>query len=365
MTNPIQNVVELPARAELSTAVQKPESRGRRAWTIEDFLARDIAPKDPLVTGLLHRRDMVALGARRRHGKTSLVTHLAVDLAVGEKTFLGYSIASPARSLLLMLEDDPRELQDKFRRVIDGRETSGRIRLVTREDLYDANIPINVTDSSFQAVVKEWAGVHSPDVIVIDNLSQVLNADYNDAQKTHELIRLCYSLARRHNCAVIIPAHPRKEDPKNPLDLLDQPGQFFESIMGTSHFVNSTGSLWGLQRRPDDTTVFVGGRQRGDGQQGSCLLEMSDDGRFRVVASARGNLALVCNTPKRGQAWNLLPDPPATFGYREAEELVRPALSSAASFSAWMRECRRLGVVVEAPGGQLMKAVELTGERWG
>jgi len=61
----------------------------------EDFLKQPMPPKEPLVQDLLHRRDLVALGARRRNGKTSFVTDLAVALALGAGEFLGYAIPDP------------------------------------------------------------------------------------------------------------------------------------------------------------------------------------------------------------------------------------------------------------------------------
>jgi hypothetical protein len=45
-----------------------------------------------------------------------------------------------------------------------------------------------------------------------------------------------------------------------------------------------------------------------------------------------------------------------TFGYREAEAMVKSALSSSSSFTTWIRECRRLGLVVDANDGKLVKA---------
>jgi hypothetical protein len=34
------------------------------------------------------------------------------------------------------------------------------------------------------------------------------------------------------------------EDQEHPIDLVRTPTAFFEAIMGSSHFINSTGSLW-------------------------------------------------------------------------------------------------------------------------
>jgi hypothetical protein len=310
----------------------------------------------PLLKGLLHRRDMVALGACRRHGKTSLVTNIAVAGSIPLPDFLGYEIPQAFRSLLFILEDDPGEYQDTLRRVVGPRDTGGRIRIVNREDFYRAGIRIEVDEPGFRSAVKLRAVEHKPDLIVFDNLAQIIGADYNDAKRVHKLMSFCYELASDRNAAIIMAAHPKKRDPNNPISLLDNPDDFFESIMGSSHFINSTGNLWGLQRSADlDRSVFLGGRQRGDGHQGGSFLAMNDDGWFYPIDAAQTKLSLVLNTLIRKQAWTLLPDPPATFGYRQGEQLVNSVMRSAATFNRWIGDCRRLGVVIEAGDSKLSK----------
>jgi hypothetical protein len=313
-----------------------------------------------LVKDLLHRRDLVAFGARRRNGKTSLVTNLAVAGAVPAAEFLGYDIPAPWRSLLCILEDDPGEYQEKLRKVIGSRDTGGRIKIVTREDFYAAGIRIDVQEPAFLNGVQSRAADHRPDMIVLDNVAQVIGAEYNDSKRVHELMQFSYRLARLYNAAVILPAHPKKEDPKNRVSLLDNPDAFFESIMGSSHFINSTGSLWGLERSTrTDQSIFVGGRQRGDGNQGGSYLQMDENGWYSLVDEAHRSLPLALNTPTRERAWALLPDPPATFGYREGLALVKSAMSSSSTYDVWIKHCKRLKVIVDTPCGKLTKAAGL------
>ena len=77
------------------------------------------------------------------------------------------------------------------------------------------------------------------------------------------------------------------------------------------------------------------------------------------MSDAQCNLPLVLNTPGREHAWQRLPDPPKAFGYREGEELVKPVMRSGSTYNFWMRECRRLAVVVDAAEGKLLKAPKL------
>ena len=325
-------------------------------WLAEEFLSREFPPKEPLLQGLLHRRDLVAFGARRRHGKTSFITNLAVALAIPTPDFLGYGIPAPRRSLLLILEDDPGEYQEKLRRVVGDRDIGNRIMIMTREDFYEEDVLIQADNERFTYAVGMRARIHHPDLIVIDNLAQVIEADYNDAKRVHQLMRLCFKMARNHNAAVILPAHPKKEDLEHRTSLQDDPDGFFESIMGTSHFINSAGSLWGLERDVQrDRAVFLGGRQRGDGNQSHSVISMDDHGWFHLMDEAQVNVDLVLNTMVRRQAWKLLPEPPKTFGYREGEDLVRSVMRSSSTYAAWIRECRRLKVIIDTDGDKLIK----------
>jgi hypothetical protein len=332
-----------------------------RAWSAEDFISHCFPPKEPLLKGLLHRRDQVAMAARRRGGKTSFAINVAVAGAVPLPDFLGYEIPLAFRSLLFLLEDDPGELQVKLRKVVGAHDTAGRIRIITREDFNDANVRIDVGERAFRDQVEYWAKTHGPDVIVFDNLAQIIAAEYNDPKRVHQLTLFTYHLARVYNAAIILLAHPKKEDPNHPISLLDDPDAFFESIMGSSHFINSTGSLWGLERQPNlDRSVFLGGRQRGDGHQGASFLGMTDEDWFYLLDEAIANSKLVLNTGIRRDAWKLLPDPPTTFGYRDGEALVKTVMKSGSTYAKWMRDCRRLKVILDAPDTKLVKAAGVT-----
>ena len=322
-----------------------------RPRTVEAFLAEHLPAKDPLVTGLLHRRDLVTLAARRRHGKTTCLMQLAADLAVPASDFLGFPIPRACRSLLVLLEDDPGELQDRFRLLTEGRSLGGRIHHLCREDFHAAKIPIDVGSPQFQKVLTDAAHSTSPDLVVLDNLAHLVAAEYSDPKRIHHLMDFVYTMASNHNCAVIIAAHPRKDSADHRSDLLHAPGDFFESVMGSSHLINSTGSLWGLERR-EEHTIFLGGRQRGDGCERHLYLAHGANKRFTLIDDFEVNIKLACNTPARKRAWDLLP---ARFAYNDGMRIVQPALRSSSSFDAWIRHCLHVEVLEKASDGSYFK----------
>jgi len=338
-----------------------PEERGVSknplvAASAEDFLKRIFPPKEPLLEGLLCKRDLVTLAGRRREGKTSLSMNIAVALAGGMSEFLGYKIPEPRRTLLILLEDDGGEVQEKLRRIVGQKNLGGRLRLLTRDDFLDASVRIDVRETLFKQAIDDATTHHKPDLIIIDNLAHVIAAEYNDPARVHELMEFGYGLAKKHGPAVIFCAHPRKEDAKNPLNLETSSTSFFESVMGSSHFVNSTGSLWGIQRpQGRDYSIFLGGRQRVEGQQSVSHISMDGEGWFQLEDNFTHNLPLIMNTPARVQAWELLPNPPGDFSHGEAQDRVKGVMRSSSTFHRWFTECRRLGVIV-ARGTKYAKA---------
>ena len=181
------------------------------ADTAEDFLARKFPEKEPLIEHLLHRRDLVALGARRRHGKTSFLTNMAVAMAIPVPDFLGYRIPERRRTLMLALEDDPGEYQNFLRAFVGNNNLHGALRVMTREHFHDADVQIDATNSLFQELVFSEAMAHKADDVVFDNLAHIVNADYNDSKKIHNAMKFVYRLAADVNCVTIIAAHPRKD----------------------------------------------------------------------------------------------------------------------------------------------------------
>jgi hypothetical protein len=327
------------------------------APTAEQFLARPYPPKEPLLQGLLHRRDLVAFGAKRRNGKTSLLTNLAVALATGAPEFLGYTIPSARRSLLLMLEDDAGEYQGFLKEFVGSRALENRIRVVTKDDLMEHDIPIDADNDEFTWFVQATAKAHGADLVVLDNLAQMIAAEYNDPKRIHRYTKFIYTLAKQSDAAVVTAIHPKKDDQMaGAVDLETRPNDFFENFMGSSHFINSTGSLWGLQRK-DDYAVFVGGRQRGEGTHAvSYIWRPNRSEWFTLLPNVEKKIELITKTPKRKQAWDLLPAAPEPFTYSQGEALVRPAMSSSDSYANWIREARRIGVVVDTEEGKLVKA---------
>jgi hypothetical protein len=160
-----------------------------------------------------------------------------------------------------------------------------------------------------------------------------------------------FSIERDYNAATLIAAHPRKGSPQNihregrAVSLRQSPEQFFEECMGTSHFINTTGSLWGIERNHSTgRSDLLLGTQRLTGTHSFTVIEKNDLDWFEPVEDLKIAAETLINTPKRRQAWDLMAQA-GHFDYMKALELVRPAMKSSGSFNPWWNELLRHGLV--------------------
>lgn len=325
-------------------------------WDLKTFLALQTPAKEPIIHGLISRRDLIGFVGRRRHGKTTFTLNLGVSIATG-KPLLGYDIDRPYRVAAFLLEDDTGEIQDKVRIVVNGSTAIyDNLFMFTREYFYKLKLAISIEEPGFVACIKDLCDQAKPDVVILDNASQLVGGDLNSQTKTHHLADLCRELCYRFNCAVIVPAHPRKVNEFTP-SLLSDPERFFEEIMGSSHFANSFGSLWGIQRSPEDLTHFVGGQQRLTGFQNALAMRKRDDGWFELTDNYSENLLLVNRTAKREAAWKVLPK---RFMFNEGHRICEPYIKSKESFSDWVKHLNRLGLLTKELDGSYLRTEHQT-----
>ena len=335
------------------TEINKVEVEFQRQ-TFDTFIAKNLPPKEELIKGVLYRRDRISLTGRRREGKTTLLSNIALAGTMEHPDYLGFSIPKPFNVLSFYLEDDPAELQEKLNRMRKGTATE-RFHLYTIDDFWERNIPIDINDDKFRKFVLKACDTSKPDLVIWDNLGQLVGADYNNSKIIHELMMFMFRLASDYDAAMLISAHPRKASrlndslmgTRNIVSLFSSPQLFFEECMGSSHFINSTGSLWGIERDyQTGRTRLLLGAQRFTGDYTRTLVEKKDDDWFERVEDDLGVAKeLVLTTPLRRQAWDSLPDG-REFSQAEARESVKSALKSNGSFQPWWKELLRHGLLI-------------------
>jgi hypothetical protein len=319
--------------------------------TLDAFCTRAFPEKTPLIEHVLNRRDQISLTGRRRHGKTTLLSNIAIAGACGDPDYLGFRIPAPFTTVAFFLEDDGGELQTKLAKMKNGRDAS-RFHVYIREDFRNWGINISVKSIPFRERVMAACQSAKPDLVIFDNLGMLIGANYNDPEEVHELMEFTFGLTQTFNCAVLIAAHPRKGGGADAgeLDLEAHPEEFFEATMGSSHFINSTGSLWGIQRKKEETLVLLGS-QRVGGDGWVTHVEKTDSDWLELSAdqTAAAYKHLVSNsTEKRRSAWKELEKLSQNFSWEQAREATKSSFSAQSSFSAWFREILRTGLVEDS-----------------
>lgn len=343
---------------------------GFKPQDFREFMKRNFPPKEPLIEGVLYKRDQISLTGRRRHGKTQLVSNLGMAGAAGRKEFLGYTIARPFTTLLFLLEDDGGELQSRFARQQQEEPNfdAARLHLYIRQDFFERKIRIDFSDTKFRAFIlaaceaaRQASG--SVDLIIFDNLGMLIGADYNNPTKIHALMELMYELTQRYDAAILIAAHPKKGSKLDirgeSIHLKDDSERFFEECMGSSHFINSTGSLWGIERdKKAGRTFLLWGAQRHADTEGLTSVVKNEHDWLEPVDDFDLAQETLLNTPQRQKAWSLLPDN-STFTYSEAWKLVqaggKDSIKSQGTFTPWWNELKRKKLIVTDGGEHYRK----------
>lgn len=318
--------------------------------TLKDFLKVELPESELLIDGLLYRRDLVALQGRRREGKTTLIMQLALSLACTPlQKFIGKAIPKPRRVLAYLLEDDARQLQDRFKKMLtaededeewkeylesgEGEEGGGRLLIRTKDDFAEIGVPRDVGSPEFRKLVEDDCAEFKPDVLIFDNLGVLIGADYTEHTKVQAYTSFVEFLSNKYNCAALTATHLRKNDRTKPVDIIQDGDGWFEENMGSSHFMNSHGSMWGLQKSPeeDGTTYFRGGAQRKFGF--SQLIPMHlHNSWFESVDDFMAACEMVLRTVKRKKAWDKLPP---EFTFDMGKLAVKQVMSEKAFSNLW------------------------------
>lgn len=324
--------------------------------------------KEALIEGILYKRDLVAFGGRRRNGKTSMAFNIAVSLAAGKPDFLGFGIPQGRRVQCYLLEDEPGEFQSKYVKVYANLDLHGRLDIIPRDALPHGTVVNKVENLDFLRYVKASSEDFGPDLIIMDNLTFLIGADFNNAAVMQKVHDFAYDLAEHLNCAIIIPAHVRKAS-RGPgytgSRLRDDPEGWFEEITGSSNFINTFGSLWGIEKDSrTDRADFCGGTQRLDGQHVMSTVSLAENGWFVPVDDLYNNWQLATDTVLRKQAWAALPKlyPQTQSELRKLAEMV--GMSRTAFENWWRRELVPKRLVEEVSESKwVVKEVKTTGKK--
>lgn len=166
---------------------------GRDDWTIE---------------GLLTKQGLGLFTGRPGTGKTQLALQCAADLATGRPDFIDYPLSGEAKKVLfLSLEMSVYQLQHF---TVPLRKRYHEPELAKNLVIYGKGEPVFMNTEEGQHLVDSWLDDFTPDVVIVDSLSQA-TTDLSSDDEMSKLFAFLKVLRRYHQFGLIFIHHHRKK----------------------------------------------------------------------------------------------------------------------------------------------------------
>ena len=196
-------------------AGETPFSRRSRFFPASDFEGKPIPPRCWTVPEVIPAGKVTLLNGDGGTGKSLLALQLAAAVATCEK-WIGLQV-SGGGAIFMSAEDDEAELQ---RRLDDIRQIEGQsfvemhrltLRSLVGEDALLARLDpatrVLVPSHLFADLERQIAD-ERPALVVLDTLADLFPGNENDRAQARQFIGQLSGLALRHECAILLLAHP-------------------------------------------------------------------------------------------------------------------------------------------------------------
>jgi KaiC/GvpD/RAD55 family RecA-like ATPase len=215
-----------PATAPLSTDPKQTGSHDISLPIIrlDNLLTNPPKPPNFIIDRILPRNAVTLLSGHGGSGKSMLALQTAVELIQGYSSLGG--VAGSCKVLFYSAEDAADIIRDRVARICNADFTVidrviGRLLALdaTNEqplytEIFESKLRKGSTTPSYDRLV-ERVEAFRPDLIIIDNASDVYDANENERAKVREFIRALGHIAVRFNAAVLLLAHVDKVTANN------------------------------------------------------------------------------------------------------------------------------------------------------
>ena len=198
-------------------------NHGRQAPTLEPSVAHvfetfsfgtleDTPPPAPETfwqDGVLFRGARMLVAGPPKIGKSTLVIQLAIAAATGGELF-GQTFVRPLRVLWVQAEIHKAFLHQRLHRLTA--DLHGEDRAALRERfIMTGRCDLDLLDGPSYDLLSQAIGDQAPDLLIIDPIINFSSADENDNAEMRKLLRLVDAMGARHNCAIVLVHHTRKD----------------------------------------------------------------------------------------------------------------------------------------------------------
>ncbi len=214
----------------------------KRAFTAAELQSTEFPPIRWIVPDLLPE-GLTLLAGKPKLGKSWLSLDLALSVALGGRA-LGKECEQGA-ALYLALEDNPRRLQRRLRKIEPELEWPGALEFRTEFPRLDAG-GLNL--------LREWLKEHGDARLIIVDTLAVVRPQHKAADSAHSgdygALRGLHQLAGEFGVAVLVVHHLRKADAEDP----------FDSVSGSTGLTGAADATLILSQRDGDVTLYGRGR---------------------------------------------------------------------------------------------------------
>ncbi len=182
----------------------------KNTLTAKELLDREFPEPQWIVPGIVPEGATVLAG-KPKMGKSWLALGVALAVATGGVA-LGRGKVEPGAALYLALEDNPRRLQSRLKKLLPSGAAPERLVLADRWP--------RLGDGGLETLEAWLVSSLDARLVVIDTLAKFRNGGNgrNVYKEDYEAVEPLVELAARHNVAVIIVHHLRKMAAEDPLD---------------------------------------------------------------------------------------------------------------------------------------------------
>ena len=191
--------------------------RASAFYSAGDLNGVPVPSREWLVEGLIPTRVVTSLYGDGGAGKSLLALQLAAAVATGRK-WLGQDV-SGGNVIFISAEDDEEELHRRLAHIVhaEGGDFSELNRLTMRslagEDALLATLAKStgvIMPSPLFTELDRRLRDEKPKLLVLDTLADLFPGDENNRAQVTQFVGLLIGLAIRHECAVLLLAHPSR-----------------------------------------------------------------------------------------------------------------------------------------------------------
>jgi RecA-family ATPase/5S rRNA maturation endonuclease (ribonuclease M5) len=275
-------------------------ARQSQYFTASDLEGVAVPPRNWLIEGLIPAHQVTMLGGDGGVGKSLLALQLAIATAVGGN-WIGHKPTS-GRVIHISAEDDKDELHRRLDDVARGmavrlgaltnlivRSLAGEDALLAVADTRSGTLQPTALFHELDAYVKESGA----SLLILDTLADLHSGQENDRTVARQFIGLLRGLALRHDCTILLLAHPSLTGMSSGSGLSGSTA-WNNSVRSRLYFERVIED--GMEADPDLRRIST--KKANYGRTGNETILRWKDGMFHLEDAGNGGLDAMASTSK-------------------------------------------------------------------